>query len=921
MSSFKELNISNPGTSTTYGGNDTDLINKLFNGVVAGIPAVRIRSQNKFGFDDGILWIYNQALSKKTTIRGQSNAPTTDVDLRLPPITGNDVLPALNLEQAWLKKQQLNLGMSLQEMDTPTPPGVSLHHVYVGVDGHLRRINSGGAVKDYDIGATLSSTLFADQTLQLRNPLGTATLTVRNPAITSNADYRFNQAYAYLVWIEGTTIYVKNGATGATDSATGGTNGTTLLQTTFNALATTGGTIHFCAGIFPIFQQLTIPQHNGKSITIEGEGIHVTTLKWGNFADSAQYVIEAYSTLSTGWQAVTFKDLQILGGATVTDRRVHCLHLGRENSAANAHFNFYNVRIQYGITAQVVAHYLQSSFFYNFLCESYGATPADYPIIDMAIDNSSHVHVFGGVVGQVTIDQSRFEMFGGTMTNLEIKECADYITVLDTVFMDPPNVDSTGFTHQIQVGTTGSVIGAVLKNLTFSSDTHTPATDRYIKVLNAKNVYISQPNFSSASTVATYIEVTSSATATVIDWQNQQAITKIIDAGSKTVIRYPYVKNNIIISNPSGTSGANLTDDFTGNQLQLANTALHIVNTVRSSSASARWKVTSRNAANSADVTRLDIGNLQDQGLSAITYRENVIPSGGVSLQPFLKAGTPTDGDFLNPVNGLTALDTTNSLWYARVGGAWVLITNKAVTEILTNKTVDFASNTGLNALVNPFYNKKTGVVYLRGSTASSSGSLAGLVTNCISGTGAVSGNVNNATDGYGTNCDTGATINSITGWKGTLHTIRQVNPLLMFRFQLIATTDFRFYCGISSNASTNPTSTADYLNAVGGVGLWVDTAVSANWKIMHNNTTGASVVDDTSVPFDALSHTLQITAIDATPSFVVKLDGTTMTNGTVTGSDQPAQTLAIGFIIYMENIAAASKTFNYWKTWEQLDV
>ena len=150
MSSFKELNISNPGTSSKYGGDDTDLINKLFNGTVAGIPPVRIRSQNKFGFDDGIMWIYNQALSKKTTIRGQSNAPTTDVDLRLPPITGNDVLPALNLEQAWLKKQQYNLGLSMQEMVEPTTPGASFHHLFYGTDGHLYGKNSAGSIVDYD---------------------------------------------------------------------------------------------------------------------------------------------------------------------------------------------------------------------------------------------------------------------------------------------------------------------------------------------------------------------------------------------------------------------------------------------------------------------------------------------------------------------------------------------------------------------------------------------------------------------------------------------------------------------------------------------------------------------------------------------------------------------------------------------------
>jgi hypothetical protein len=159
LSSFKELNITNPGTSTKYGGDDTDLINKLFNGVVAGIPAVKVKSQNKFGFWDGIAYIRNQADTKNTTIRGQSNSPATDVDLRLPPITGNDVLPALNLESAWLQKQQFNLGLSMQEMTPPATPGLTLHHMYIDTaDGHFKKKKSDGTVQDYDVIASISST-------------------------------------------------------------------------------------------------------------------------------------------------------------------------------------------------------------------------------------------------------------------------------------------------------------------------------------------------------------------------------------------------------------------------------------------------------------------------------------------------------------------------------------------------------------------------------------------------------------------------------------------------------------------------------------------------------------------------------------------------------------------------------------------
>lgn len=39
------------------------------------------------------------------------------------------------------------------------------------------------------------------------------------------------------------------------------------------------------------------------------------------------------------------------------------------------------------------------------------------------------------------------------------------------------------------------------------------------------------------------------------------------------------------------------------------------------------------------------------------------------------KAGAPTDADFTTPVDGLLAVDTTNSKLYIRIGGVWKAIT------------------------------------------------------------------------------------------------------------------------------------------------------------------------------------------------------------------------------------------------------
>ena len=240
--------------------------------------------------------------------------------------------------------------------------------------------------------------------------------------------------------------------------------------------------------------------------------------------------------------------------------------------------------------------------------------------------------------------------------------------------------------------------------------------------------------------------------------------------------------------------------------------------------------------------------------------------------------------------------------------------------ETITGKTMNSNANTFQGIQNNPFYSKKTGVFYPRGAGVNASGLVSGGMASVITVGTAVHTGVTNDTNGIGQTADTGATINSLVGWKCTTLTKRRFNPVWMIRFALVATAAFRFFAGFSSGSSSNPASNSDYLNALSGVGLWVDSAVSANWKIMNNDGSGASTVTDTTTAFDALIHTLSITALDSGPSFTVALDGATMTNGTVS-SDQPAQDTLIGPIFYMENTTGASKTFSWYKYWIEADL
>ena len=83
----------------------------------------------------------------------------------------------------------------------------------------------------------------------------------------------------------------------------------------------------------------------------------------------------------------------------------------------------------------------------------------------------------------------------------------------------------------------------------------------------------------------------------------------------------------------------------------------------------------------------------------------------------------------------------------------------------------------------------------------------------------------------------------SNTGIPGGSSTWGPANfPRLKVRFYPEYHTTLRAFIGFW-NVFSAPTSTADMLNGRGGIGLWVDTAVTTNWRIMHNDGSGASTV------------------------------------------------------------------------------
>ncbi|WP_411753313.1 hypothetical protein [Serratia sp. (in: enterobacteria)] len=148
--SWKDTAITNPGTSVKYGADDLEMVMRMFNGVTTGVNTVTIKSTSKWGFWDNVLYFRNQADSKNTTIRGQSNVPATDVTLALPPTTTNDTLTAIGITNIFSASQRFDAGAILKQQSTPANPASTFHHFYAASNGHLIRRNSSGVEVDYD---------------------------------------------------------------------------------------------------------------------------------------------------------------------------------------------------------------------------------------------------------------------------------------------------------------------------------------------------------------------------------------------------------------------------------------------------------------------------------------------------------------------------------------------------------------------------------------------------------------------------------------------------------------------------------------------------------------------------------------------------------------------------------------------------
>ncbi len=234
-------------------------------------------------------------------------------------------------------------------------------------------------------------------------------------------------------------------------------------------------------------------------------------------------------------------------------------------------------------------------------------------------------------------------------------------------------------------------------------------------------------------------------------------------------------------------------------------------------------------------------------------------------------------------------------------GNSSGVINNGGQTGNIEGNNQGYSINT--TSLLRPEIYKQ-GSWFAGAATSGTTGLLGGILSAVVVGTGSSSHTID-STGNYMT-WDTGATNNSLSGLY--------VNAAIMTRIggayfrsaiYLNSVSNVRIFAGLVNSAAA-PASSADPLNALEGCGLWFDSAVSANFKRMHNDNTGASTVDDTSLAAaTATLYPIEIYAVtDSLFRFVF--------NNTTTdiSTNIPASTTTLGFRVYIENTTGASRTF-----------
>lgn len=161
----------------------------------------------------------------------------------------------------------------------------------------------------------------------------------------------------------------------------------------------------------------------------------------------------------------------------------------------------------------------------------------------------------------------------------------------------------------------------------------------------------------------------------------------------------------------------------------------------------------------------------------------------------------------------------------------------------------------------------------------------------------------------------TGGVIGNKSGMKiGAVQTYRGWNPRLKCRFRLANNADSIFKFGFNSLGG-DYTAGDDPFNAVHGIAFGkITTATNANWVMMSNDGTGATVITNVGAAFSAVAadnniHTIEILADDANNRWRFSFDEGAYQDLT----DAPTQQQVLGFCFQLEATNTTNPAFDIW--------
>ena len=180
-------------------------------------------------------------------------------------------------------------------------------------------------------------------------------------------------------------------------------------------------------------------------------------------------------------------------------------------------------------------------------------------------------------------------------------------------------------------------------------------------------------------------------------------------------------------------------------------------------------------------------------------------------------------------------------------------------------------------------------------------------------------------TNGGSLTCITGTTSGNKGGlWLNTNKYVRAFNLKMKLRFKFntnVNLTATNAYFGFNGGTAFQPTGADPYGTGSGGVPgcvFGINTGLATNFAVMHNDTAGSTVVDNTSIPFDNNIHTLYMVCDNANSKIWWALDNFTYT---AVSADIPSSVNSLSVTATLETEEAVAKSFQLYDWYLQSDL